>query len=338
MLRRIGSSHICAGGPATGAAPLALAAVLGGEGPARAPGQADDGRPEAAAILRTTGIEALSRLDGQPLSHWQRLAVAELLAGLPADTAGRIRQLVCVTQTPDRLIPTAAAVLRPALAPLGVAPAHQVDLASGCSGYADGLRLLEALLGAEASAAPLGLLICGDLSSRLIDRHDHALAAVFGDAVSADLLELSDDDDAAASGGWQQVFAPAAWGALQRCEGEGLQMDGLEVMNFVFATVVPSLLGFLAGRLAGVDPGRRCLVLHQANRFIVSAVEKRVRAAHPGLRLCGFQLGHIGNPGSASIPIALELARRSGALVGVERAIVCGFGVGLSCHMGEIAL
>ncbi|MFM9110661.1 MAG: 3-oxoacyl-[acyl-carrier-protein] synthase III C-terminal domain-containing protein [Prochlorococcaceae cyanobacterium] len=269
MLRRIGSSHICAGGPATGTAPLALAAVLGGEGPARAPGQADDGRPEAAAILRTTGIEALSRLDGQPLSHWQRLAVAELLAGLPADTAGRIRQLVCVTQTPDRLIPTAAAVLRPALAPLGVAPAHQVDLASGCSGYADGLRLLE---------------------------------------------------------------------ALQRCEGEGLQMDGLEVMNFVFATVVPSLLGFLAGRLAGVDPGRRCLVLHQANRFIVSAVEKRVRAAHPGLRLCGFQLGHIGNPGSASIPIALELARRSGALVGVERAIVCGFGVGLSCHMGEIAL
>ena len=79
-------------------------------------------------------------------------------------------------------------------------------------------------------------------------------------------------------------------------------------------------------------------MLHQANRFIVAAVEKRVRHAHPGLRLAGFRLGDVGNPGSASIPMALDRARQSGDLEGVERVIVCGFGVGLSCHVGMIAL
>lgn len=337
MLRRLASAQLSAdsvaAGPSTGGAGcgvIPLEKLLADTA----------GSAETAAVLRTTGFHGLSRLDGRGLVHWQRQVVAELLAGLPAGMAGRIRQLVCVTQTPDRLIPTAAAVLRPELVALGVSPDHQVDLSSGCSGYVDALRLLEANLAqGDPADAGLGLVISGDLSSRLIDRSDHQLVAVFGDGVAADLFELAGAGDVPVPGGhWRQVFAPAPWEALQRREGEPLTMDGLAVMNFVFASVVPCLLDQLPALLADQDPGRCCLVLHQANRFIVAAVEKRVRHAHPGLRLAGFRLGDVGNPGSASIPMALDRARQSGDLEGVERVIVCGFGVGLSCHVGMIAL
>lgn len=330
MLRRLASAQLSAANAGGGTA-VPLERLLDGTAAAA----------ETGAILRTTGFARLSRLDGPGLAHWQQLLLTQLLAGLPAGTAGRIRHLVCVTQTPDQLIPTAAAVLRPALAALGIAPAHQVDLASGCSGYVDALRLLEAQLchDNDPTAAGLGLVLSGDLSSRLIDRRDHQLVAVFGDGLAADLFDVMPAANAPpAAARWRQVFAAEPWQALQRREGEPLSMDGLAVMNFVFATVVPTLLDHLPQLLSNQDPQRCCLVLHQANRFIVSAVEQRLRRAHPSLRLAGFRLHDVGNPGSASIPMALDRARDAGDLHGVERVIACGFGVGLSCHIGLFAL
>lgn len=328
MLRRLASAQLSAG-PATGTAALPLEQLLAGT----------NASADTAAIQRTTGFERLSRLDGPSLAHWQQQLVAGLLARLPAGSAARIRELVCVTQTPDQLMPTAAAALRPALAAMGIQPLHQVDLTSGCSGYVDALRLLEANLSHQGSTDNgLGLVLSGDLSSRLIDRQDHQLVAVFGDGLAADLFDLLPAGAPPPADRWRQVFAAAPWQALERREGEPLRMDGLAVMNFVFATVVPTLLEQLPRLLADGDPQHTCLVLHQANRFIVSAVEKRLRAAHPKLRLAGFRLHDIGNPGSASIPMALDRAVDAGDLEGVNRVIVCGFGVGLSCHIGLFAL
>ena len=110
-------------------------------------------------------------------------------------------------------------------------------------------------------------------------------------------------------------------------------MNGPEVFNFSLREPAGAVQQVMAAAGWGVD-AVDALVLHQANRFIVQTIGKRL--GFPDDKVPIASLAAHGNLSSASIPGALvtELAPRLAS--GRRKLVLCGFGVGLS--WGAVAL
>ncbi len=270
-------------------------------------------------------------------------ATRRLLAEMALD-ATSIDAVIFVTQTPDYSQPNNASLLHGRLGLSKSAAAF--DLALGCSGWVYGLQQA-ALLCAHGGAARV-LLCAGDTLSRLTHPGDRSTDPLFGDAGSATLVErtghaapfhfvLGADGQGSSAimvpqGGARQAPGAAPLAEITDSEGNvrhaaNLAMNGAEVFNFTLREV-PSAVGAVM-RLAGYTAETAdALVLHQANRFMLSILAKK----------CGFTaektpmavVERFGNQSSASIPCALI----DGLVDRLEREplkiVACGFGVGLS--------
>ena len=105
-----------------------------------------------------------------------------------------------------------------------------------------------------------------------------------------------------------------------------MQMDGRGVFQFAVRRV-PEVIGEVLEKnqvpIGDID----WFVLHQANKRIVEAVAKRLKAP---LEKFPMNLQEYGNTSSASIPILLDEMRRDGRLKAGQKIVIAGFGAGLS--------
>lgn len=270
-------------------------------------------------------------------------AARRLLDEMALD-ASSIDAVIFVTQTPDHDQPNNSSLLH---GRLGLAKsAAAFDLSMGCSGWVYGLQQA-AMLCANGGAARV-LLCAGDTLSRLTNPGDRSTDPLFGDAGSATIIEktgrsapfhfmLGADGSGAASiivpaGGARQPASASTRVEAVDAEGnrhhaENLRMNGAEVFNFTLREVPVAVNAAL--KLAGWTPDETdALVLHQANRFIVSNVGRK----------CGFPaektpmevFEKYGNQSSASIPCALVDALGGRLEASPLKIVACGFGVGLS--------
>ncbi len=278
-------------------------------------------------------------------------AATRLISEMGID-ATSIDAVVFVTQSPDHSQPNNGSLLHGRLGLSKSAPAFELSM--GCSGWVFGLQQA-ALLCAHGGAARV-LLCSGDTLSQLTNPGDRATDPLFGDAGSATIVEktgrsapfhfvLGADGAGSASiivpaGGARQPASTATRLETVDAEGnrhhaENLRMNGAEVFNFTLREVpdaVNAVLKHAAWMPADVD----ALVLHQANRFIISTVGRK----------CGFPadktpmdiVEKYGNQSSASIPCALIDALGGRLESGTLKVVACGFGVGLSwgAFAGEV--
>jgi 3-oxoacyl-[acyl-carrier-protein] synthase-3 len=308
---------------------------------------------ERASLERTAATVGLRRrlvvAPGQTALDLCADAAARLLAACPAEAA-LVDAVIFVTQTPDHGQPNNASLLHGRLGLPKTTAAF--DLALGCSGWVQGLQQA-GLLCAHGGARAV-LLCAGDTLSRLTNPRDRATDPLFGDAGSATLVARADGaapwcfaigaDGARArvievpAGGARAPFDPATMRAVTSAEGNArhpgnLHMDGAEVFNFSLREV-PAAIAEVMGLAGWSEPEVDALVLHQANRFVVSSVARK----------CGFPaektpmdlVERFGNQSSASIPCALAEALGPTARVRPRRVVACGFGVGLA--WGAVAL
>jgi 3-oxoacyl-[acyl-carrier-protein] synthase-3 len=261
-------------------------------------------------------------------------AAARLLDEAAVD-ASSLDAAIFVTQTPDHPQPNNASMLHARLGMSKAAAAY--DLSLGCSGWVYGLHQAAMLCGAGAAR----VLVCaGDTLSRVVDPTDPATAPLFGDAGSAILVEKTGEATAmhfvfgTDGTGASALIVPAGGARQPKAAADAcLRMDGAAVYEFALREAPPSVAGVI--KLAGwtaesVDH----LVLHQANRFVVSSVARK----------CGFPEAKVpmdlaeqfGNQSSASIPAAMAHACADSLQGGRRRVVACGFGVGFS--WGAVAL
>ena len=105
-----------------------------------------------------------------------------------------------------------------------------------------------------------------------------------------------------------------------------LFMNGMEIFKFSATDVVKTLSGFIqAEGLAAADIDS--LFLHQANHFINDKIAKKLQL---GSEKVPYTIGFYGNTGSASIPLTMTHHFSTANAKGAHRAVLCGFGVGLS--------
>jgi len=256
-------------------------------------------------------------------------------------SARSLDALIFVTQTPDHFQPGNATILHGRLGLDKGVVAWDVNL--GCSGWVYGVFQAASLVNAGMERV---LLLAGDTISRQTNLRDRAVAPLFGDGVSATIIEkragatmsfgLATDGSGAPvirvpAGGMRQPADRATAEITVDAEGnerslEHLHLDGPEVFKFTLREIPGSIRELLA--FGGLEPEQvNYYFLHQANGFILDTLRRQLKASIE--RVPKQALSRYGNLSSASVPSAIcdELAEGAGPR---NHCVCSGFGVGLS--------
>lgn len=263
-----------------------------------------------------------------------RNAVAD--AGIALD---EIDMVVMNTITPDHADPGCACFLQ---AKLGLSDIPVYDIKQQCAGMLYGLSLADHFV--RGGTCRHVLVACGEMLSKRIDgSYDgRNIAILLGDGAGAAVVGPSPDGRRRiistilhADGRHAKCLYTAAPGtALERTEhitaediasgrvhfrmdGKAVFQNGVDKMS---AAVFESLEK--AGlRLADID----VLIPHQANLRMLEAIVQRVGIPREKVYVNVEQYGNIA---SASLPIALDEARRSGMVRPGGLAMLVAFGSG----------
>ncbi|MFC6169042.1 beta-ketoacyl-ACP synthase III [Loigolactobacillus jiayinensis] len=250
-------------------------------------------------------------------------------AKLPATALDFI--VVC-TMSPDCFTPATAAVVQGAI---GATNAFAYDINAACSGFVYGLSVVQHYF--QTDQPVRGLLIGGELLSRLLNWQDRTTAVLFGDAAAGVLLENSNTAHLLASdlatygerGG--QLTAGYRGGARQmvNCINQikpYFQMDGRAIYTFATRGVPASIQRAL--QLANLTSRQvDHFILHQANTRIIAQVAKRLQQP---LSKFPQNMAAYGNTSAASIPLLLDECVKSGRIKRGDILVLSGFGGGLT--------
>jgi 3-oxoacyl-[acyl-carrier-protein] synthase-3 len=232
-------------------------------------------------------------------------------------TAADIDHLVLATTTPDATVPATSATVQDGLGIVGGA----FDVNAACSGFVYGLVVAAGLI---ASGAGRVLLVGTDTLSRITDWEDRKIAVLVGDGSGAVVLEPVDGPGDLLS--WN-LNADGSLRNLLKCElGGYLSMDGQEIFRKAVRLVVESTERALADAGMTADDVD-LLVPHQANLRIIQAVCQRLGIEE---ERAAVVIDRYGNTSSASIPLALDHALRSGRIRPGARLLLAGFGGGMT--------
>lgn len=200
-----------------------------------------------------------------------------------------------------------------------------MDLNAACSGFLYGLHTAQCLL--DACPRKYGLVVGGEAFTRMVDFTDRTTCILFGDGAGAAVVRSGPDCPVlhtvvGARGDDKVLYVPGAGtGAPQY-----IHMEGTAVFKFAVETVPKCITQVLeqAGMTADdID----LFVLHQANERIIDRVVKNL---HLPPEKCPKNIAKYGNTSAASIPLLLHELCASGALKPGMRALLSGFGGGLT--------
>ncbi|EOX4793364.1 MULTISPECIES: 3-oxoacyl-[acyl-carrier-protein] synthase III C-terminal domain-containing protein [Vibrio] len=267
-----------------------------------------------------------------------------------------IDAIVVVTQTPDYLIPSTSSIIH------GMFDFNEdcycIDINDGCNGYIRGLFESSSII--RNSDAKKILLITGDVLSLKVSKKDRNSYPLVGDAIVVTLVEYKDTVDRAPleihhdGQGAMALNIPVGGLAIPYQEGsstleedeegnlrslEHLVMQGRDVFTFTQTKALSFLKRFTSDH--ATENPVDYFFLHQANEFIL----QRFRT---GLQLDSNQLPSevikkYGNSSSATIPLSIAEAWQGAHTFVGKRAILAGFGVGLSwgaaiCDLSELSV
>ncbi|MDP3071594.1 MAG: beta-ketoacyl-ACP synthase III [Opitutaceae bacterium] len=254
-------------------------------------------------------------------------------AGLtPAD----IDLLVVATITPDLPMPACACLVQ---AKLGVpTTAACFDLNAACSGFVFALDTVCAML---ASGRYKKALVIGvEKLSAIVDWQDRTTCVLFGDGAGAAVVGLSPEEGRGfigarlgtmgesadllciPRGGSAAPSTPESIAARDHC----IRMKGKEVFKLAVRGMDDAARDILEQH--HIRPDQIALVIpHQANLRIIEAI-----ADYLELPMDRFfvNVDRYGNTSAASIPLALDEARKAGRIKPGDLTLLVAFGAGLT--------
>ncbi len=204
------------------------------------------------------------------------------------------------------------------------------DLNMGCCGFIYGLNAAQAYL--ASGMARRAVVVSTEALSRHADWTDRATCCLFGDAAAAVVLEATDTPthfDIRVHGDPRHLGihrGPDNCPYHEPGKPHTLFMNGQEIYKFAVSAVAERIEALLASAaLTGDDID--LFFLHQANMRIIDSAIRRLRVSPDKFP---HNIEHYGNTSSASIPLLLDEANRSGRIIPGQRLILCAFGSGLA--------
>lgn len=285
-------------------------------------------------IQSRTGIKERRISDTEDTSDLCAKAAKQILANAGVD-AKEIGFVIVATMSPDYLSPSTASLVQDKI---GAHSVMSFDVNAACSGFIYALSIAEKLM--QSGSFRYGLVLGGEVMSKIVDWNDRSTAVLFGDGASGVLLEhtseesfvLGEDIHADGSRGEALTAGKVAfsekWGPQPATPLDLLQMDGRSIFDFAIRSVPKSIMD-LTEKTGTHFEEVECIIAHQANYRILKAIAKKLKVP---VELFASNIHKYGNTSAASIPILLDELVAGGELVlgSKKKVILTGFGGGLT--------
>ena len=246
--------------------------------------------------------------------------------------AHKIELIVVATISPDSNFPSVACLVQKAI---GAKSAAAFDISAACSGFLYGITTAKQFLltGLYKNA----LVIASEKITNLLDWNDRPTCVLFGDGAGACVLGKAKKDHGIIA---DYMHAQGEHGNLMSVIQETREpmdqknrtmplphivMHGQELFKVAvnsMAHAVEIAVGKAKLKLSDVD----CIVPHQANDRIISAVAKKLKLPKDKIFI---NIHKYGNMSAASIAVALYEAEKQGRIKSGDVVVLVTFGAGL---------
>lgn len=281
-------------------------------------------------IVQRTGMkERRIAADDEFVSDLCYAAVEDLIRRF-GKSVEDVDHIIVSTTTADYAFPSVACMIQQRF---GIRKAGAIDLAATCAGFTYALHMANALVSSGMHRKVL--VVASETLSKVTDYTDRSTCILFGDGAGAVLVERDDsrpgffgyDVDSNGAGGahvYRTGLSTEVLGNETAGSGKIVQ-NGREVYKWAVSTV-PKAMVRLAEQAGTTLDAVDWFVPHSANmRMIESICEKSGFPVEKTLT----SMEYFGNTSAATIPLAIDLALKSGKLRDGDRMLLYGFGGGL---------
>jgi len=291
-------------------------------------------------IFKRTGIKerriAAPHVNASDLAKEASLKAMEMAGVSP----GELDLVIMTTMTPDTCCPAGANWLE---AKLGANRAVSFDVTAACSGFIFGLSVAEQYL--KAGTCKTVLVAAVEIMSRTLDWTDRESCILWGDGSGAAVLRAYDpfpEEKAEVlsthihtdGAGGENLLLPGGGSKTTPISYESVDKklhtlrmiranESVRVAVRRFAEAAEEAASSNGVSLADV----KWIIPHQANLRMLQQVAKRLDVPMEKVYLT---IEKYGNISSATVPIALDEAVRSGAIQRGDYVILTAFGGGLT--------
>ena len=285
-------------------------------------------------ITSRTGIrERRIARDNEATSDLAVVAAQRALAAAGI-TADQVELIIVATITPDMQFPSTACLVQHRL---GAHRAAAFDLGAACSGFVYALDVASHFVASHTYNTVL--VIGAEKMSSVVDWTDRNTCVLFGDGAGAAVLQNRPNAHGllttclGSDGGKASLLELPGGGSACPASVDSvtkrlhfLRMDGKETFKNAVNAMVAATHEALSR--CGVTVAEvKCIIPHQANHRIMSAVAERIGAREDQLFV---NVDRYGNTSAASVAIALDEAVSQGRIVRGDLVLMVVFGAGLT--------
>ncbi len=285
-------------------------------------------------IRERTGIGARRQVEGRTATS--DLAAAAIKAA--CEDAGiepsELDGIIVGTCSQDTIFPSTACWVQEKL---GISGMPAFDLMAGCTSWLYGLEVAANWV---AAGGDKKIAVCGaEVFSKILDYQDRRTCVLFGDGAGATIVAPGRGDSGVLASNWGSdgrlasilelpaggTRMPASHATIEERK-HFVYMEGSKVFKHAVRAMSTGLVQAIED--AGVsNDDIDVLIPHQANIRIMEACRERIGI--PQTKVYSV-LEKYGNISAASIPVAIDEARRAGVLRDGHLLGMTAFGTGLT--------
>lgn len=236
--------------------------------------------------------------------------------------------IIFVSQTRDHILPQTSCKIQESLK-LNK-DILTLDIPMGCTGFVNGLYLAFLL---SVNLRKNGLLLCGDVVSKLIGKNDKKMKYLFGDAGAAISIDYNKKIkkknyfEFGTDGAGAKHLIYKSSGLNSFINKEYLIMNGSKIFEFAL-NKVPDQVNKILKKSKNTIDDIDYVIFHQANKYLLSSLANKIGVKKKKVL---YSIQEFGNTNSASIPLTLY---KNYNKIKNKKILVSGFGVGLTWSCG----
>jgi 3-oxoacyl-[acyl-carrier-protein] synthase-3 len=282
-------------------------------------------------IVQRTGIEARHIADDDETTSVLGIKAAEAALADAGLTAADIDLVICATSTPDYTFPSTATMIQTGI---GMTHGAAFDLQAVCTGFVYAVATADKFL--QSGSHKRALVVGAETFSRILDWTDRTTCVLFGDGAGAIVLEAQDGEGTSvdrgvltshlrSDGRYRDKLYVSGGPGSTKTTGV-LKMEGREVFKFAVGMVADVVQD--AFQATGTSAEElKWFVPHQANKRIITASADKLGIAPEKVVIT---VDRHGNTSAASIPLALDTARKDGRIKDGDLVMIEAIGGGFT--------
>ncbi|HEV2557256.1 MAG TPA: beta-ketoacyl-ACP synthase III [Microvirga sp.] len=282
-------------------------------------------------IVQRTGIEQRHIAADHETTSYLGIKAARAALDDAGMTPEEIDLVVVATSTPDYTFPSTATIVQEGL---GIHGGAAFDVQAVCTGFVYAVSVADKFI--TSGSHKRALVIGAETFSRILDWEDRTTCVLFGDGAGAIVLEAAEGEGTSEDRGVltshlrsdgrhrDKLYVNGGPGSTKTTGV--LKMEGKEVFRFAVGSVTDvvrdafAATGTTAEDLAWFVP-------HQANKRIITASAEKLGIAPEKVVIT---VDRHGNTSAASIPLALDAAKRDGRIKERDLVMIEAIGGGFT--------